>query len=61
MSLEAPKMVGAGQEYTATLKVEVPPTNIVVASINQEKIINPANNSLILKLEKYSPNLSKSR
>lgn len=42
MTLEAPRMVGAGQEYTTTLKVDSPVGNIVVASINQEKIVNPA-------------------
>ena len=42
ISLEAPRMVGSGQEYTATLKVDLPTNNIIVASINQEKIVNPA-------------------
>ena len=42
IDLESPKMVGAGQSYTATLKVDIPKGEIVVGSINQEKIVNPA-------------------
>ena len=42
MKIEAPKVVGAGQDYTSTLKVNLPPSSIVIASINQEKIVNPA-------------------
>lgn len=42
MDLESPKMIGAGQSYTATLKVEIPDGIVVVGSINQEKIVNPA-------------------
>lgn len=42
INIETPKLVAANQEYTATLKVDLPPENVVVATINQEKIINPA-------------------
>ncbi len=42
MTLESPAMVGAGQEYNANLKVDLPSDAIVIASINQEKIVNPA-------------------
>ncbi len=42
MVLETPKSIGAGQDYTATLKVDLPSNYVVVSSINQEKIINPA-------------------
>ena len=42
MHLETPKVIGAGQDYTSTLKVELPSDYVVVASINQEKIVNPA-------------------
>jgi len=42
IDLESPKMIGAGQSYTATLKVDIPKDEIVVGSINQEKIVNPA-------------------
>ena len=42
MSLESPTMIGAGQEYNANLKVDLPSDVIVIASINQEKIVNPA-------------------
>ena len=42
MELEAPKMIGAGQSYTTTLRVDIPKDSIVVGSINQEKIVNPA-------------------
>lgn len=45
MDIEVPQMVGAGQEYTATLNVDLPSSNLVVASINQEKIINPVEKS----------------
>lgn len=45
MHIEAPMLVGAGKEYTATLKVNLPKENIVIASINQEKIVNPAQKS----------------
>ena len=41
MKLEAPKIVGAGQDYTSTLKVDLPKNTIAIASINREKIINP--------------------
>ena len=41
MKLESPKIVGAGQDYTSTLKVELPKNIIAIASINREKIVNP--------------------
>ena len=42
MHIEAPKIIGAGQTYTSTLKVDLPPEYVVIASLNQEKIVNPA-------------------
>ena len=42
IKLEAPKIIGAGQDYTATLKVNLSPDDFAIASINQEKIVNPA-------------------
>ena len=42
MHLETPKVIGAGQEYTSTLKVDLPSEYVVIASLNQEKIVNPA-------------------
>jgi hypothetical protein len=42
MTLETPRMIGANKNYAATLKVEAPENSIVVASLNQEKIVNPA-------------------
>ena len=42
MHLETPKVIGAGQEYTSTLKVDLPSDYVVIASLNQEKIVNPA-------------------
>lgn len=42
MYIESPTLVGAGQSYTSTLKVDLPSDYVVIASINQEKIINPA-------------------
>ena len=42
IKLESPKIVGAGQDYTSTLKIEnLSPNDIVIASISQEKVINP--------------------
>ncbi len=42
MTLETPSMISANNNYTATLKVEAPENSIVVASLNQERIVNPA-------------------
>ena len=42
IKLEAPKLIGAGQDYTVTLKADLPNKYIAIASINQEKIVNPA-------------------
>lgn len=42
MDLSSPSFVSAGSPYTATLKIDLPPENIVIASINREKIVNPA-------------------
>ena len=42
MTIESPKVIGANQQYTATLRVDAPENSMVVASINQEKIVNPA-------------------
>lgn len=42
MDFSAPTMVGAGTPYTATLKINLPADSIVIASINKEKIVNPA-------------------
>lgn len=46
MYLESPKTIGAGQEYTSTLKVDLPSDQIVIGSINQERIVNPATKSV---------------
>ncbi len=42
MNFSAPSMIGAGQPYTATLKIDLPSNQIVIASINNEKIVNPS-------------------
>ncbi len=42
MDFISPSMVSAGAPYTATLKIDLPADEIVIASINQEKIVNPA-------------------
>ena len=42
MDLNAPTMIGANGAYTAKLKVDLPEEEIVIASINREKIVNPA-------------------
>jgi len=41
MEFSAPSLVSAGKPYTATLKIDLPSDKIVIASINNEKIINP--------------------
>ena len=42
VKLEAPRVIGAGQDYTTTLKVDLPKNNIAIASINKERVVNPA-------------------
>ena len=39
MELNAPSLIGAGEEYTAELKVDLPKDQIVIASINKERIV----------------------
>ena len=41
MTFDAPKMVGAGETYTSTIKVHVPSNNIVIGALSQEKIVPP--------------------
>lgn len=41
MELNAPSLIGAGEEYTAELKVDLPKDQIVIASINKERIVQP--------------------
>ena len=41
MELNAPSLIGAGEEYTAELKVDLPKDHIVIASINKERIVQP--------------------
>lgn len=41
MELNAPTLVGAGNEYSAELKVDMPQDQIVIASISNEKIVQP--------------------
>ncbi|MBO8430041.1 hypothetical protein IAC76_01505 [Spirochaetes bacterium] len=41
MELNAPTLIGAGQDYSAELKVDMPADQIVIASIASEKIIQP--------------------
>lgn len=41
MELNAPTLVPAGHGYSAELKVDLPEDAIVIASINQEKIVQP--------------------
>ena len=42
MDLVSPTMVSAGAPYTTKLKVDLPANEVVIASINREKIVNPA-------------------
>lgn len=42
MEFSSPSMVSAGKPYTATLKIDLPSDQIVIASINSEKIVNPS-------------------
>lgn len=42
ITLDTPKMIGANKNYTATLKVDAPKNSVVVAALNQERIVNPA-------------------
>lgn len=41
MELNAPSLIGAGEEYTAELKLDLPKDQIVIASINKERIVQP--------------------
>lgn len=41
MELNAPSLIGAGEEYTAELRVDLPKDQIVIASINKERIVQP--------------------
>lgn len=41
MELNAPSLIGAGDEYTAELKIDLPEDQIVIASINKERIVQP--------------------
>ncbi len=45
MDLSAPSFINAGEEYTSELKIDLPKDDIVIASINKEKIIQPASKS----------------
>lgn len=41
MELNAPSLIGPGEEYTAELRVDLPKDQIVIASINKERIVQP--------------------
>lgn len=41
IELNAPKQIGSGKNYTATLKMDTPENATIVASINQEKMVYP--------------------
>lgn len=41
MELNAPTLIGAGENYSAELKVDMPADQIVIASIASEKIVQP--------------------
>lgn len=43
--LDTPKQIGSGKYYTATLKADLPPQTIAVASISNEKIVYPQTKS----------------
>ncbi len=45
IQLYAPKQIGAGKEYTTTLKVDAPADSVVIASISKENIIYPQTKS----------------
>lgn len=45
IELNAPKQIGANQDYTSTLKVKAPKDTLVIASINKENIIYPQTKS----------------
>lgn len=45
IELAAPKQIGAGKEYTTTLKIDAPEDSVVIASINKENIIYPQTKS----------------
>lgn len=42
MNLSAPAMIKSRTPYTAKLSVDLPPEQVVIASISREKIVNPA-------------------
>lgn len=42
MELSAPSFINAGQSYTSELKIDLPEDEVVIASINREKITQPA-------------------
>lgn len=42
MNLSAPAMIKSGTPYTAKLSIDLPPEQVVIASISREKIVNPA-------------------
>lgn len=42
MELSAPSLINAGQSYTSELKIDLPEEDVVIASINREKITQPA-------------------
>ena len=42
MHIESPKVVGAGKQYTSKLKVDLPSDYVLMGSLTQEKIVNPA-------------------
>ena len=45
IELTAPNQIGAGKDYTSTLKVDAPKDSVVIASINKENIIYPQTKS----------------
>lgn len=42
MTFDAPKVVGAGMPYSSTIKVHAPSNLVVVGSLDQARIVNPA-------------------
>lgn len=45
IELNVPKQIGSGKAYTSTLKVDAPKDVTMVGSINQKKLVFPAENS----------------
>ena len=45
IELNAPKQIGANNDYTTTLKVDAPKDSVVIASINKENIVYPQTKS----------------